>query len=68
MIARIVIILRPVCVAATIALAVILILCFWDWQVVTWETFWKLFFSYIVLMSAYTLIYFIDDPRRITGG
>jgi hypothetical protein len=67
MISRIVSVLRPICVAATIALAVVLILCFWGFQVVTWDTFWKLFFSYVALMIASTLICYIDDPRRLTG-
>lgn len=67
MISRIIAVLRPSCVAATIALAVILVLCFWGWQVVTWDTFWKLFLSYAALMIASALICYIDDPRRITG-
>jgi hypothetical protein len=67
MITRIVSVLRPICVAATIALAVVLILCFWGIQVVSWDMFWKLFFSYVALMIASTLICYIDDPRRITG-
>jgi hypothetical protein len=67
MISQIVSILRPVCVAATIILAVILVLCFWGYEIVTWETFWRLFFSYLALMVASTLICYIDDPSRITG-
>jgi formate hydrogenlyase subunit 3/multisubunit Na+/H+ antiporter MnhD subunit len=67
MISRIVSILRPVCVAATIGLAIVLILCFWGWEIVTWETFWKLFFSYVTLVVGSTLICYIDDPSRITG-
>ncbi len=67
MISQIVTVLRPVCVAATIALAVVLILCFWGWEVVSWETFWKLFFSYVALMVASTLICYIDDPARLSG-
>lgn len=68
MISQIVYVLRPICVVATILLAAILVLCVWGWQVVTWDTFWKLFYSYIALMIASTLICYIDDPRRITGG
>lgn len=67
MISRIASVLRPICVAATIAIAVILILCFWGWEIVTWDTFWKLFFSYAALMISSTLICYIDDPSRITG-
>ena len=67
MISKIVSILRPICVASTIGLATILILCFWGWQVVTWDTFWKLFFSYGALMVASTLICYIDNPKHITG-
>lgn len=67
MISRIVMLLRPICVVATIALAAILILFFWGWEVVGWDTFWKLFFSYGALMSASMLICYIDDPTRITG-
>ncbi|TCQ03320.1 hypothetical protein C8J34_11234 [Rhizobium sp. PP-F2F-G36] len=67
MISRIVSILRPVCVAATIVMALILVLCFWEHKIVTWETFWKLFFSYITLILASTLICYIDNPSRITG-
>ena len=67
MISKIVSILRPVCVAATIALAIVLILCFWGWEIVAWETFWKLFFSYVTLVAGSTLICYIDDTSRITG-
>jgi hypothetical protein len=67
MISQIVTILRPVCVVATIAIAVTLILCFWGWQVVTWDTFWKLLLSYIALMVASTLICAIDNPARLSG-
>jgi hypothetical protein len=57
----------PICVAATILLATVLILCFWGRQVVSWDTFWKLFFSYLTLIVGSTLICYIDDPSRITG-
>ncbi len=67
MISRIVTVLRPVCVAATIAIAAVLILCFWGLQVVSWETFWKLFFSYLALIVASTMICYIDDPKRLIG-
>ncbi|MBK5568663.1 hypothetical protein AB4Z34_35090 [Ensifer sp. 2YAB10] len=67
MISRIVAFLRPVSVAATIVMAAIAILCFWGFQIVSWETLWKLFFSYLALMIASSLICYIDDPKRLTG-
>jgi hypothetical protein len=67
MISRLVSVLRPICVVATVVLAAILVLCVWGWEIVTWDTFWKLFFSYLALMTASTLICYIDDPNRITG-
>lgn len=67
MISRIVAILRPICVAATIGIAFIAILSFWGWQLVSWATFWKLFFSYGALMIASMLICLIDQPKRHPG-
>ncbi|RYC17655.1 hypothetical protein [Ciceribacter ferrooxidans] len=67
MITRIVNVLRPVCVVATIALATLFALSFWGIELVTTATFWKLFLTYLVLMIGSTLICFIDNPSRITG-
>ena len=67
MITKLVNILRPVCVAATIALTVLLIICVWGWELMEWDTFWRLFYSYLVLMLASTVICYIDNPKRITG-
>lgn len=67
MISRIVAILRPTCVAATIGMSTILISSFWGWHIVGGDTLWKLLLSYGALMIASTLICYIDDPKKLTG-
>jgi hypothetical protein len=68
MITLIVQILRPVCVASTIAMAALIIGYFWGWQPFSGDTFWKLFLSYVALMICSTLICYIDNPRNLRGG
>lgn len=60
-------VLRPACVVATIAVAVLTVLCLWGWQLVDWSTYWKLFFSYCALMVASTTICYIDNPKNLIG-
>lgn len=67
MISRIISVLRPVCVAATISMAGLLVLCLWGLEIVSWDVFWKLFFTYVALMLTSTLICYIDDPKHLTG-
>lgn len=64
MISGIVAVLRPACVAATIAIATMVIASLWGWSWVDWPTFWSLAFSYVALMLAGTAICFIDKSSR----
>ncbi|WP_331303997.1 hypothetical protein [Methylobacterium oryzae] len=64
MIANIISILRPTCVFATIAVAAMLIACFWGWKWVSWNVAWNVFLSYLVLMAAGTAICAIDKSSR----
>ncbi len=67
MISRIIKVLRPLCVLSTVVFGIILTLCFWGIEVVSWDTFWRLTFSYLALMVASTVICYIDDPGRVIG-
>ena len=67
MTAKLISVLRPVCVISTIALAVIIVLSFWGWELVSWDMFWKLALSYLVLVAASTLVCYIDNPKNLTG-
>jgi hypothetical protein len=64
MVANIILILRPTCVFATIAVAAMLIACFWGWKWVSWNAAWSVFCSYLVLMAAGTAICAIDKSSR----
>lgn len=56
--------LRPICVAATAAIACILIIRFWGVEAVSWETIWKLLLSYLALMIGSFLVCYIYDSGR----
>ena len=64
MIAAVISILRPACVAATISVAAMFIACFWGWKWVSWTVFLNIFLSYLALMFAGTAICFIDKSSQ----
>lgn len=67
MIAKIVELLRPFCVACTLLLAILTILSFWGWDLLPSDIYWKIFFSYLALLVTYAVVSFIDDPHRFRG-
>ncbi len=66
MISKIVFVLRPACVAATISLAVLVYLLVGMADRKLGDLL-EIFFSYLAFVIASTFICYIDDPKRLTG-
>lgn len=64
MISGVVSVLKPACVVATIALAMMFVACVWGWVWVDYATFWNIVLSYAALMLMGTIICVVDKSGR----
>jgi hypothetical protein len=62
MIARVIRTLRPICVCATVFIAVLTIASLWGFQLVSGEVYFKLLFSYGALVFGSVLVCWIEGP------